>query len=237
MLKLSLTEDEILGILSTQQLPNNLKFQQEEIVPVISPTKEVLYFKNHNNNFIEVTDEINNTKVWTLTPYDKEQAVCINYLLNPLIRLVNIQGVKGSGKSLISHAAILELLSKDLYKKAFIFHTKSDKAINDYLFNVWSDLATEEERSSNHLLVKRFPYSRVQPINLDNHISYPYKNCLILVDKNLLDQTELDKIANYIGHGSKIIVIDYETNNFVDAIEIYLPSDYRDTLVRNFMSE
>ena len=70
-----------------------------------SGKKSVLAFYNSANGMVEQVEKRN---VYGIKPRNAEQAFAIHAVLKPEVRLVSIQGVAGTGKTLIALAAALE---------------------------------------------------------------------------------------------------------------------------------
>ncbi len=70
-----------------------------------SGKKSVLAFFNSANGMVELVEKRN---VYGIKPRNAEQAFAIHAMLKPEIRLVSMQGVAGTGKTLIALAAALE---------------------------------------------------------------------------------------------------------------------------------
>jgi PhoH-like ATPase len=65
---------------------------------------------------------INNKTIWGLSPKNKEQAFAIDMLLDPNLPLVTLSGIAGTGKTLCTVAAGMEMvLSKKMYDKMAIY--------------------------------------------------------------------------------------------------------------------
>ena len=70
-----------------------------------SGKKSVLAFYNSANGMVELVEKRN---IYGIKPRNAEQAFAIHAMLKPEIRLVSMQGVAGTGKTLIALAAALE---------------------------------------------------------------------------------------------------------------------------------
>lgn len=68
-------------------------------------TKSVL---THYNPINDTIDRVNKTSAFGVNPKNAEQAFALNAIMNPDIKLVTIQGVAGTGKTLLSLAGALE---------------------------------------------------------------------------------------------------------------------------------
>ncbi len=77
--------------------------------------KSVLSFYNSANGMIEQVDKRN---AYGIKPRNAEQAFAIHAVLKPEIKLVSMQGVAGTGKTLIALAAALE--QKKEYKQIYL---------------------------------------------------------------------------------------------------------------------
>lgn len=80
-----------------------------------SGKKSVLAFYNSANGLVEQVEKKN---VYGIKPRNAEQAFAIHAMLKPEIRLVSMQGVAGTGKTLIALAAAME--QKREYKQIYL---------------------------------------------------------------------------------------------------------------------
>ena len=80
-----------------------------------SGKKSVLAFYNSANGMVEQVEKRN---VYGIKPRNAEQAFAIHAMMKPEIRLVSMQGVAGTGKTLIALAAALE--QKREYKQIYL---------------------------------------------------------------------------------------------------------------------
>ncbi len=80
-----------------------------------SGKKSVLAFYNSANGMVEQVEKRN---VYGIKPRNAEQAFAMHAMLKPEIRLVSMQGVAGTGKTLIALAAALE--QKREYKQIYL---------------------------------------------------------------------------------------------------------------------
>lgn len=80
-----------------------------------SGKKSVLAFYNSANGMVEQVEKRN---VYGIKPRNAEQTFAIHALMKPEIRLVSMQGVAGTGKTLIALAAALE--QKREYKQIYL---------------------------------------------------------------------------------------------------------------------
>lgn len=80
-----------------------------------SGKKSVLAFYNSANGMVELVEKRN---AYGIKPRNAEQAFAIHAVLKPEVKLVSIQGVAGTGKTLIALAAALE--QKKEYKQIYL---------------------------------------------------------------------------------------------------------------------
>ncbi|GAB1444407.1 MAG: PhoH family protein [Cyclobacteriaceae bacterium] len=80
-----------------------------------SGKKSVLAFYNSANSMVELVEKRN---AYGIKPRNAEQAFAIHAVLKPEVKLVSIQGVAGTGKTLIALAAALE--QKKEYKQIYL---------------------------------------------------------------------------------------------------------------------
>jgi len=86
-------------------LSKNFKPQKNSYFILKSGKKSVLAYYNPVTELIEQVEKRN---VYGIKPRNAEQAFAMHALLNPNIRLVSLQGIAGTGKTLIALAAALE---------------------------------------------------------------------------------------------------------------------------------
>ncbi len=86
-------------------LSKNFKPQKNSYFILKSGKKSVLAYYNPVSELVE---QVEKRSVYGIKPRNAEQAFAIHALLNPNIRLVSLQGVAGTGKTLIALAASLE---------------------------------------------------------------------------------------------------------------------------------
>ena len=86
-------------------LSKNFKPQKNSYFILKSGKKSVLAYYNPVNELVE---QVEKRSVYGIKPRNAEQAFAMHALLNPNIRLVSLQGIAGTGKTLIALAAALE---------------------------------------------------------------------------------------------------------------------------------
>lgn len=86
------------GILGTQKIANGYYILKN------GKTSSLAYFNPHFDRLERIEKEF----VYGIKPKNAEQAFALNALLNPDIRLVALQGVAGTGKTLLALASALE---------------------------------------------------------------------------------------------------------------------------------
>ncbi|BBJ27170.1 PhoH family protein [Athalassotoga saccharophila] len=74
-------------------------------------------FRFKNGKFIPISVD-QNTNVWGIHPLNFEQSMALDLLLDPDLNLVTLMGIAGTGKTLLSIAAALEMVTNSkIYKK------------------------------------------------------------------------------------------------------------------------
>ncbi len=81
------------------------KAEDNHFFIITTDAKPVLGYYNPHTKLVE---RVNKEHVYGVTPRNAEQAFAIHALLNPNIKLVTIQGVAGTGKTLLAMASALE---------------------------------------------------------------------------------------------------------------------------------
>ncbi|MFT5823830.1 MAG: PhoH-like ATPase [Crocinitomix sp.] len=107
---------------------------------------------SHYNKKLDKIERVDKSYVYNVKPRNAEQAFAVNALLNPEIKLVCLQGVAGTGKTLLALASALE--QRNLYNQiilarpiiplsnrdiGFLPGTAEDK-ISPYMQPLWDNL-------------------------------------------------------------------------------------------------
>src|SRR5690606_14878276 len=82
---------------------------------VKSAKNSVLAFYNHETDQLERVDK---RSAYSIKPKNAEQTFALHAIMNPKIKLVSIQGVAGTGKTLLALAGALE--QRRDYKQIFL---------------------------------------------------------------------------------------------------------------------
>jgi PhoH-like ATPase len=93
------------GYCPPNEILGNLKPEKNHYYILKSGKKSVLAYYNPFNEMIE---QVEKRSVYGIKPRNAEQTFAIHALLKPEVKLVSIQGVAGTGKTLIALAAALE---------------------------------------------------------------------------------------------------------------------------------
>ncbi|GIV32705.1 MAG: phosphate starvation protein PhoH [Chitinophagales bacterium] len=102
------------GAVSPEQL-GLTEVKENEYFIISAPEKPLLGYYNAQSRLIE---RIHWQEVYGVSPRNAEQAFAIHALLNPRIKLVTIQGVAGTGKTLLAMASALQ--QRRNYRQIFI---------------------------------------------------------------------------------------------------------------------
>lgn len=168
-------------------------------------------------------ERLEKTKVYGITPRNSEQIFALHAIMNPNIKLVTLQGVAGTGKTLLSLAGALQ--QKKLYKQIYLARPiipLSDKglgylpgSIEDktsiYMEPLWDNLKFIKDQFSekdsehkfitdcvttNKLVVTPLTYIRGRSIS----------NVLFIIDESQnCTPHEVKTIITRAGEGTKII--------------------------------
>jgi PhoH-like ATPase len=103
-------------------------YLDEDLVPDLKPN-EFLIVEDTDKTSVAITRHKNNEIVnvkkqypWDLSPRNPEQVCAIDLLMDPNVALVTLVGAGGSGKTLITLAACLEMvIGRGLYDKVSIY--------------------------------------------------------------------------------------------------------------------
>jgi PhoH-like ATPase len=93
------------GHCTPQSILNNGKPISNDYFILKSPKNSVLAYYNPADNFIQ---KVEKKPVYGIKPRNAEQTFAIHAILNPEVRLVTLQGVAGTGKTLLALAGALE---------------------------------------------------------------------------------------------------------------------------------
>ncbi|MCB0487274.1 MAG: PhoH family protein [Cyclobacteriaceae bacterium] len=185
-----------------------------------SGKKSVLAFFNSANGMIEHVEKRN---AYGIKPRNAEQAFAIHAVLKPEIRLVSIQGVAGTGKTLIALAAALE--QKREFKQIYLARPivpLSNKdigflpgdiksKINPYMEPLWDNLKFIQNQYGE----SDKEYSKIsEMINLEKLVITPLAYirgrslsniCFIVDEAQNLTPHEVKTIITRAGENTKII--------------------------------
>ena len=180
----------------------------------------------------------NNSSSWGIKPKNNEQQLALESLLNPSIELVILNGLAGSGKTLLALAAALEqTIESKMYNK--IIYTRAPVAIGNDLGSL---PGTEEEKmgawcgaliDNLEFLVRK---DKLTQTILDSYISVramqymrgrSFNNKYIIVDEvQNITTNQLKVLLTRTGENSKIILLGDSTQ--VDTK--YMRSDKENAL-------
>lgn len=185
-----------------------------------SGKKSILAFFNSANGMIEQVEKRN---AYGIKPRNAEQAFAIHAVLKPEIKLVSIQGVAGTGKTLIALAAALE--QKREFKQIYLARPivpLSNKdigflpgdiksKINPYMEPLWDNLKFIQ----NQYAENDKEYSKIsEMINLEKLVITPLAYirgrslsniCFIVDEAQNLTPHEVKTIITRAGENTKII--------------------------------
>lgn len=182
--------------------------------------KSVLGFYNPNSEMIE---RVNKMQAYGISPKNAEQTFAMHAILNPEIKLIAIQGVAGTGKTLLSLAGALE--QRRIYQQIFLARPVvplSNKDIgflpgdiksklNPYMEPLWDNLkyiknqfsekdkefkAINEMVENEKIVIQPLAYIRGRSLS----------NVFFIVDEaQNLTPHEVKTIISRAGEGTKII--------------------------------
>lgn len=185
-----------------------------------SGKKSILAFYNSANGMIEQVEKRN---AYGVKPRNAEQAFAIHAVLKPEIKLVSIQGVAGTGKTLIALAAALE--QKREFKQIYLARPivpLSNKdigflpgdiksKINPYMEPLWDNLKFIQNQYGEN----DKEYSKIsEMINLEKLVITPLAYirgrslsniCFIVDEAQNLTPHEVKTIITRAGENTKII--------------------------------
>ncbi|MEM7162559.1 MAG: PhoH family protein [Bacteroidota bacterium] len=183
-------------------------------------TNSALARFNGQNNRIELVEKM---KAYGIKPKNAEQTFALDALLNPEIRLVALQGVAGTGKTLLALAAALEqknrydqiILSRPIIPLSnrdigFLPGAAEDK-ISPYMQPLWDNLKViknqfkenarkkrwiEEMQANGDLSITALAFIRGRSLN---------KVMFIIDEAQNLTPHEIKTIITRAGEGTKIV--------------------------------
>ncbi len=185
-----------------------------------SGKKSVLAFYNSANGMVEQVEKRN---AYGIKPRNAEQAFAIHAVLKPEVKLVSIQGVAGTGKTLIALAAALE--QKKEFKQIYLARPivpLSNKdigflpgdiksKINPYMEPLWDNLKFIQNQYGE----SDKEYSKItEMINLEKLVITPLAYirgrslsniCFIVDEAQNLTPHEVKTIITRAGENTKII--------------------------------
>lgn len=103
------------GVLDTSKLPSRDQRAANTYYIIRSESKSVLAYYNSTLRQIE---KIEKRTAYNIKPKNAEQTFALHAILNPEVKLVSIQGVAGTGKTLLALAGALE--QRHEYKQIFL---------------------------------------------------------------------------------------------------------------------
>ena len=158
-----------------------------------------------------------------IKPKNAEQAFAINFLLDPTISLVAIEGKAGTGKTLITLACALSLLKEDIYDQ--IFFTRQtisagnreigflpgdvNKKIELYMNGFYDNLKVLKEIHTNNSIISEFE-------NKEKIVSEPLsfirgrslRRVFFIIDEaQNLTPHEVKTLITRAGEGTKIVFL------------------------------
>ena len=166
------------------------------------------------------------TYPWSLTPRNNEQELLIDIIMDPNISLVTVAGHAGTGKSIVSIAAALELvLHKKLYSKLIIYRPiqavgndlgflpgeKNEKLIPYFSavmdnFEVLFSGKTDSTWKKDLEMFQKKGRIELEAITYIRGRSIP--NSLIIMDESQnINAKDMKTVLTRVGEGSKIILL------------------------------
>jgi PhoH-like ATPase len=213
-----------------EQLYNEGAFDPAEAFSEKPPANHFFILKNNRksalavyNPFLQRIEKVDKRHAYGIKPKNAEQAFAMEALLNPEIRLVSIQGVAGTGKTLIALACALE--QRAMFRQIYLARPViplSNKDIgylpgdiksklNPYMEPLWDNLKfiqnqwkeNDKEHSKITELVEQeklvvTPLAYIRGRSLSNII-------FIVDEAQNLTPLEVKTIITRAGEGTKII--------------------------------
>lgn len=208
------------GAVEPEEILGTRKASRNNYYILKSGKKSVLAFHNANSNLIE---HVEKRTAYGVKPRNAEQTFAIHAILNPEIKLVSMQGVAGTGKTLIALAAAME--QKRNFKQIYLARPivpLSNKDIgylpgdiksklNPYMEPLWDNLKfiqnqyneTDKEYSKITEMVNQeklviTPLAYIRGRSLSNI-------CFIVDEAQNLTPHEVKTIITRAGENTKII--------------------------------
>ncbi len=208
------------GYCPPQEVLGREKSMKNHYYILKSGKKSILAFYNSANGMVEQVEKRN---VYGIKPRNAEQAFAIHAVLKPEVKLVSIQGVAGTGKTLIALAAALE--QKREFKQIYLARPivpLSNKdigflpgdiksKINPYMEPLWDNLKFIQNQYGEN----DKEYARIsEMVNLEKLVVTPLAYirgrslsniCFIVDEAQNLTPHEVKTIITRAGENTKII--------------------------------
>lgn len=168
----------------------------------------------------KVIEKISSKKVSGIEPRNREQVFAMDTLMDPSITVAVLTGIAGSGKTLVSLAAAMELIDKRVYDKVMLTKPMSevgkyklgalpghlDEKFHPYLLNYMTNL--EQFVGGRYAVRDLMEQSKFDIVPLQLIRGASFNKCLVLADEcQVLGHTEILTLGSRIGEGSKIVIL------------------------------
>ena len=206
-------------------------------------------YKKNTNELIPLVVDLN-TEIFGITPKNLEQVFAIDALLNPDIPFVSLIGIAGTGKTLISIAAGLEMiLNLKLYKKILVSKPvipmgkeigflpgSIEEKMKPWLQPIYDNLEFLFEgkgKKPDEFLIKK-DILEIEVLSYIRGRSIPSQYMIIDEAQNLTP-AEIKTIITRVGEGTKIILTGdpYQIDNpYLDASSnglVYATNNFKDS--------
>jgi PhoH-like ATPase len=175
------------------------------------------------NPFAERIERVEKTFVYGIKPKNAEQAFAVNALMNPEVKLVTLQGVAGTGKTLLALASALEqskiyqqiILARPIVplsnKEIGYLPGDANEKISPYMEPLWDNLKFiksqfgENEKKFKHIVeMQESGKIIITPLAFIRGRSF--SNIIFIVDEaQNLTPHEVKTIITRAGEGTKIV--------------------------------
>jgi PhoH-like ATPase len=206
-------------------------FSSAELTIKTKPTANHFYIlKNSNNSILtwynretDCLERVQKTSAYGIKPRNAEQAFALHAVMNPAIKLVSIQGVAGTGKTLLALAAALA--QKQEYRQIYLARPivpLSNKDIgylpgdikskvNPYMEPLWDNLKLiqnqwKETDKEYHKITEMINQEKLVVTPLAYIRGRSLSNIIFIIDEaQNLTPLEVKTIITRAGEGTKII--------------------------------
>lgn len=207
------------GFLNDTSILGNAKTPNGYYVLKNGKSSSLAYY----NPFVERIERVEKEFIYGIKPKNAEQAFAVNALMNPEVRLVTLQGVAGTGKTLLALASALE--QSKLYQQIILARPivplsnkeigylpgDANEKISPYMEPLWDNLkfiksqfGENEKKFRNIVEMQEQEKVIITPLAFIRGRSF--SNIMFIIDEaQNLTPHEVKTIITRAGEGTKIV--------------------------------